>query len=168
MNSRPIVRLGMIMLLVTLAFQFTQAQSPVPNASAALPSGSALAIPQALLIQPDALNHLLQTPGAGKPLVLQVGSHVLYAQAHIPGSEYAGPGSQSTGLEVLASRVASIPRNSFIVIYCGCCPWNHCPNIAPALTKLQEIGFTNVKVLYLADNFGTNWVSKGYPAEQGR
>jgi thiosulfate/3-mercaptopyruvate sulfurtransferase len=168
MNSRPIVRLGMTMLLVTLASQFAQAQSPTANASAAMPPGSALPIPQTLLIQPDALNHLLQTPGAEKPLVLQVGSHVLYAQAHIPGSEYAGPGSQSTGLEVLASRVASIPHKSFIVIYCGCCPWNHCPNIAPALARLQEMGFTNVKVLYLADNFGTNWVSKGYPVEQGR
>jgi 3-mercaptopyruvate sulfurtransferase SseA len=168
MNSRPMVRLGITVLLATLAFQLAQAQSPASNASAAMPSGSALSIPQAQLIQPDALNQSLQAAGADKPLVLQVGSHVLYAQAHIPGSEYAGPGSQSTGLEALTSRVASVPHKSFIVIYCGCCPWNHCPNIAPALARLQEMGFTNVKVLYLADNFGTNWVSKGYPVEQGR
>jgi hypothetical protein len=30
------------------------------------------------------------------------------------------------------------------------------------------MGFTNVKVLYLADNFGANWVDKGYPVERGR
>jgi hypothetical protein len=30
------------------------------------------------------------------------------------------------------------------------------------------MGFTNVEVLYLADNFGADWVSKGYPVEKGR
>ena len=30
------------------------------------------------------------------------------------------------------------------------------------------MGFTNVKVLYLADNLGANWVDKGYPVERGR
>jgi hypothetical protein len=29
------------------------------------------------------------------------------------------------------------------------------------------MGFTNVKVLYIADNFGTNWVEKGYPTAKG-
>jgi hypothetical protein len=39
---------------------------------------------------------------------------------------------------------------------------------APAFTKLQEMRFANVKLLYLADDFGVNWVNKGYPIEQGR
>jgi hypothetical protein len=168
MKSGLIMRAGMIALLVTLAFQFAQGQSPISSASNAASAGSALSIPKAQLIQPDSLNHLLRATGTEKPLVLQVGSHVLYAQAHIPGSEYVGPGSQPAGQEALKSRMASVPRKNSIVIYCGCCPWNHCPNIAPAFTKLQEMGFTNVKVLYLADNFGTNWVSQGYPVEQGR
>jgi hypothetical protein len=30
------------------------------------------------------------------------------------------------------------------------------------------MGFTRVKVLYLANNFGADWVSKGYAVEQGR
>jgi hypothetical protein len=29
------------------------------------------------------------------------------------------------------------------------------------------MGFTNVKVLYLADNFGADWVDRGYPVERG-
>jgi hypothetical protein len=29
------------------------------------------------------------------------------------------------------------------------------------------MGFTNVKALYLADNFGADWAAKGYPVEQG-
>lgn len=168
MKSRLIVRSGTIAVLVTLASLFAQAQWPVSDAGAAAPPGSALSIPQAQLVQPDALNRVLRAAGPGKPLVLQVGSHVLFAEAHIPGAEYAGPGSQPAGLQLLQSRVASLPRTKFIVLYCGCCPWERCPNVAPASTKLRDMGFTNVKVLYLPDNFGVNWVNKGYPAEQGR
>jgi hypothetical protein len=29
------------------------------------------------------------------------------------------------------------------------------------------MGFTNVKVLYISDNFGTNWGDKGYPIAKG-
>jgi len=29
------------------------------------------------------------------------------------------------------------------------------------------MGFTNVKVLYIADNFGADWVDKGYPTAKG-
>ena len=29
------------------------------------------------------------------------------------------------------------------------------------------MGFTNVKVLYLANNFGADWVDKGYPVAKG-
>jgi thiosulfate/3-mercaptopyruvate sulfurtransferase len=129
---------------------------------------SALSIPQAQLLQPAELNRLLHAGGAGKPLVLQVGSRVLFEQAHIAGSEYAGAGSQASGLQQLQSRVAPLSRKTFIVLYCGCCPWNHCPNIAPAFRLLHSLGFTNVKALYLADNFGTDWVDKGYPVERSR
>jgi rhodanese-related sulfurtransferase len=120
------------------------------------------------LLQPEELNRILQSKAADKPLVLQVGSHVLFAESHIAGSEYAGPGSQSAGLDALKQRVAPLSKNTFIVLYCGCCPWTRCPNIAPAFRQLEEMGFTHVKVLYLADNFGADWESKGFPVEQGR
>jgi hypothetical protein len=32
---------------------------------------------------------------------------------------------------------------------------------------MSEMGFTNVKVLYLANNFGADWADKGYPVEHG-
>jgi hypothetical protein len=130
--------------------------------------GSALAIPAAQVIAPEVLLHWLQTAGAAKPLLLQVGSHVLFAEAHIPGSEYAGPASQPAGLQLLENRVNPLARNKPIVLYCGCCPWNRCPNLGPAFGKLRQMGFTDVKVLYLADNFGADWADKGYPVEQGR
>lgn len=89
-------------------------------------------------------------------------------QAHIPGSEYIGAASDSQGIESLRRRVKPLPHNTFIVLYCGCCPWSHCPNVHPAYNLLHKEGFTNVKVLYLADNFGTDWVYKGYPTIKGQ
>ena len=129
---------------------------------------STSSVPQSQLIQPDELNRLLHSRGVERPLILQVGSHVLFAESHIAGSEYAGPGSQDAGLQQLRARVGPLPRKTFIVIYCGCCPWNRCPNVGPAYKALTDMGFTRVKVLYLADNFGADWANKGFPVETGR
>lgn len=137
------------------------------SASLSQAIGQATAIPAARQISPEELVKLLQSPGKEKPLLIHVGSHVLYAQAHIPGSEYIGPGSSEAGLQQLRKRVEPLPRTKFIVLYCGCCPWGHCPNVKPADDALHAMGFTNAKVLYIADNFGTNWVDKGYPTAKG-
>jgi rhodanese-related sulfurtransferase len=121
-------------------------------------------IPAADLIQPAELAAILQKPKTAKPLILQVGFRTLYAQAHIPDAEYAGPGGDNDGLKSLQERVAKLPRDQGIVLYCGCCPWDHCPNVAGAYETLHNLGFTQVKVLYIATDFGSDWVNKGYPA----
>jgi len=133
---------------------------------ASAPASSAFSIPQDHMMQTEALNKMLEGGGA-KPLVLQVGSHVMFSQAHIRGAQYAGPGVQPAGLQLLESKVAGLRKNAFLVIYCGCCPWNRCPNVGPAFHRLVELGFTNVKVLYLANNLGDDWVNKGYSVETG-
>lgn len=115
------------------------------------------------LIEPEDLAKTLQSPKAEKPLLIQVGFHVLYLQGHIPNSEYIGPASDAATLQKLRDRVQSLPRNKFIVIYCGCCPWDHCPNLKPAHDALLALGFTNVKALHIPDNISTNWRDKGYP-----
>ncbi len=165
------MRLGYVRftgLIAVLAF-FLAAHTQLHAQFGGAPSpDSAYSIPTAQLLQPEELNRLLQAKGANKPLVLQVGSHMLFAQAHIAGSEYAGSGSQSEGLNQLKARVSSLPRKSFIVIYCGCCPWVRCPNIGPAFRTLHEMGFTNVKALYLPNNLGADWVDKGYPIDRGQ
>jgi thiosulfate/3-mercaptopyruvate sulfurtransferase len=124
-------------------------------------------IAAANLLNPGDLAKLLQSPKADKPLLIHVGFHVLYLQAHIPGSEYIGPASDPAALRRLRTRVESLPRNKFIVLYCGCCPWDHCPNVKPATEALRNMGFTHVKVLFLADNIATNWRDKGYPTTNG-
>ena len=111
---------------------------------------------------------MVMVGGVQKPVVLQVGSHLMYSQAHIAGAMYAGPGSEASGLRSLRNTVMPMPRNKFIVLYCGCCPWNHCPNVGPAYKTLHDLGFTHVKVLYLANNFGDDWVNKGYRVERGQ
>ena len=122
----------------------------------------------AQLINPEDLLKLLQAPKGQKPLILNVGPHLIYMQAHIPSSEFIGPGSDSQALESLRRRVKTVPHNSFIVLYCGCCPWGRCPNVRPAYNELHKLGFTNVKVLYIADDFGTDWVENGYPTIKGQ
>jgi hypothetical protein len=134
------------------------------HAQFSMPTGTA-AIPNDHLVQAEQLNQELQAH-PHVVLILQVGSRVLFEQAHIPGSEYAGPGSRPEGLETLRTRVTKLPRNQAIVIYCGCCPWNRCPNLGPAWNLLAEMGFTHVRALYLADNFGADWVAKGFRAEK--
>jgi len=151
------------MMVAILAIPALCAQS-----ADAPPSSSALSIPESQLIQPEALAASLKSSQKEKPLMFQVGSRVMYAQSHIPGSEYAGPGSQASGIQSLENTVASIPKNQRIVLYCGCCPWNRCPNVGPAWKRLHELGFTHVQVLFMANNFGDDWVSKGYPAVKGK
>ncbi len=136
------------------------------HARATRPAAHA-AIDAAHLLQPDDLAKTIRAAKGDKPLVLMVGFHVLYAQAHIPGAEFAGPASEEKGMQQLRARVNALPRHRSIVLYCGCCPWEHCPNVEPAYKELRAMGFSNVKVLYLANNFGTDWMSKGYPVEKG-
>lgn len=132
-----------------------QAESPKPS------------VPAAAIIEPEELARILGSKSSEKPLVFQTGFRFLFKEAHIPGAEYLGPSSKEEGLKQLRERVAKLPRGRFIVLYCGCCPWIRCPNVKPAYDALHDMGFTQVKVLRLKENFGTDWAAKGYPVAHG-
>jgi thiosulfate/3-mercaptopyruvate sulfurtransferase len=132
--------------------QFVQSVPPDPQ------------IPSKQLISPEDLVQMLKTQ---KPLVLSIGPRSLYDQARIPGAEFIGGTSSAEGLNALTQRLKAEPKNKLIVLYCGCCPWNHCPNVHPAYKELRNLGYTNVRVLYIANNFGVDWVNKGYPTTRG-
>lgn len=100
-----------------------------------------------VLISPEDLVKILQSPKGEKPLVIHVGFQVLYSQGHIPGSEYIGPAYHDEILEKLRKRVESLPRGKFIVLYCGCCPWTNCPTVKPAYEALHNMAFTNSRSL---------------------
>ncbi len=101
-----------------------------------------------------------------KPQILYVGFPVLYRAAHIPGAILAGPASKPEGLETLRKALASIPKNQTIVVYCGCCPWDKCPNIRPAFQLIKQLGYQQAKLVTIPTNVHTDWTSKGYPVER--
>ena len=130
-------------------------------------AGKAAELATAVQIEPKQLAELLSETKGEKPIVLHVGFKNFYEQAKVPGSDYAGPGSTPEGLELLRKRVASLQHKQLIVLYCGCCPWDKCPNAKPAYDALHAMGFTNVKVVHIAENFGANWVNAGLPLTKG-
>ncbi len=114
------------------------------------------------IITTKKLDELLSVKNGNKPVVLMIGFDFLYDQGHIPGAVFAGPASKEKGLEKLKKAVKPYNKNQEIVIYCGCCPFDHCPNVRPAFKTLEEMGYKNLKVLYLPNDFEQNWKDKGY------
>ncbi len=115
------------------------------------------------IITPEELLKQINSKKKNKPVVLQIGFQFLFEQGHIPGAKFAGPASRNEGIKKLKSEVQSIPHDKEIVIYCGCCGWTECPNIHPAFTVLNKMGFKNIKLLYLPQNFTKDWVNKKLP-----
>ena len=157
-SSKVIVFIAVISLSLGVVAG-AQSSNPAPL--------SATTVLHSDLIQPAELAKILKASPSERPVVFQVGSWVMFQQAHIPNAGFTGPGSQANGMFLLKKLAAPLSRKQLIVIYCGCCPWNKCPNIGPAYKQLHDLGFTNVKALYIASNFGDDWVSKGYPVEKG-
>jgi hypothetical protein len=98
---------------------------------------------------------------------IYVGFRTLFEGGHIPEASFHGTASKEEGLAELKKWVNTLPRSTNVVIYCGCCPFDHCPNVRPAYTGLHDMGFTHVRVLVLPTSFATDWVEKGYPMQKG-
>ncbi len=119
------------------------------------------------VVQPAVLAARLSDANVSKPAILYVGPGVLYRSKHIPGAVFAGPAGTAKGMAFFRQAIASIPRTAEVVMYCGCCPWNQCPNIRPAFNSLAEAGYKQAKVLALPTSFHKDWIEKGYPVETG-
>jgi len=118
-------------------------------------------------IQPAALaKELAESKPADKPTIVCVAPHALYIGGHINGAIYHGPGGSADGIAGLKKWAESEKRSASIVIYCGCCPMEHCPNLRPAFVALRDMGFTHVRALVIPTNFYTDWVKPGYPYEK--
>jgi thiosulfate/3-mercaptopyruvate sulfurtransferase len=130
------------------------------------PNGAAINPPwtSAEVIHPDDLASQIQNK-ATAPAVFQVGFAVLFKSKHVPGSVYAGPGNKDEGLADLKKAVADVPKDRQIVLYCGCCPWDHCPNMKPAYSLLHSLGYTKIKVVEIPNSFAKDWAEKGLPVE---
>jgi len=134
-------------------------------AALCLCQGSGDPWPKANLMEPAQLAQEIQS--AKPPVIISVAFPVLYRSKHILHAVAAGPGNKPEGLDALKQAVAKLPKNADIVIYCGCCPMVRCPNIRPAYSTLQDLGFTHVRVLDVPTNMHTDWYEKNYPSESG-
>jgi len=144
-----------ILAIAGLSFSAAQAQT------------SPVALPSVLynypwtdveLMEPAILAANIKGNAATLPLILNIG-----AVEDIKGAKHIGSVGKIENLQALKSMVAALPKNTAIVIYCGCCPFPKCPNIRPAFQELKKMVFTNLKLLNLPVNLQTNWIAKGYP-----
>jgi len=117
-------------------------------------------------VQPAQLVTELQEMKDPDVLVIYVGVRTLFNGGHIPGAVYYGPGSAEQGIRDLKKYAATLPKNSDVVLYCGCCPLEKCPNLRPAFTALKDVGFARLRVLILPTSFNTDWAEKGYPIQK--
>lgn len=108
----------------------------------------------------------LSQPKQTQPTILYVGVRTLFNGGHIPGAIFYGSASTAQGLADIKKWAESMPRDINLVIYCGCCPLERCPNIRPAFSTLRELGFTKLRVLVLPTSFATDWAEKGFPVEK--
>ena len=119
------------------------------------------------LFKPEDLARSLTATNSEKPLLLFVGYSLPYQGGHIPGSKFIGQASKPEGIQALIGEVQDQPRERQIVLYCGCCPWDKCPNIRPAFRAVRGLGFKNLKVLYLPNRFQQDWTAQGFPVQKG-
>jgi len=111
------------------------------------------------LMQPSSLAQLLKT-NKNLPVIFCVGPG-----ATIPNSVNVGMTRDKQNLDLFKSKLKPLPLNTSIVIYCGCCPFEHCPNVRPAIDVLKQMNFTNYKLLNLPHNLKTDWIDKGFPTK---
>ncbi|MBO9618449.1 MAG: rhodanese-like domain-containing protein [Niabella sp.] len=110
------------------------------------------------LMAPGALAERITKGQGNNVMILAVGP-----DAVIKGSVNAGPAHEAAHLDQLKNLLKTTPKNKEIIIYCGCCPFDRCPNIRPAFKTITDMGFKNVRLLNLEKNIKTNWLDKNYP-----
>jgi thiosulfate/3-mercaptopyruvate sulfurtransferase len=112
------------------------------------------------LMQPAELASILSS-GKQLPVILSVGPGAM-----LPHSINIGMVKDKENLDKLKKELNTIPKQTKIVVYCGCCPFDHCPNIRPAIQALKDMKFTNYMLLNLEHNIRTDWINKGYPTSE--
>ena len=93
------------------------------------------------------------------PVIFSIGPGAL-----IPNSIDIGMVKDEQNMNKFKAQVSKLPKSANIVVYCGCCPFDHCPNVRPAIAYLKSQNYTNYHLLNLPHNLKTDWISKGYPS----
>ena len=109
------------------------------------------------LIQPSQLAAAIKS-GKDIPVLFSIGPEAL-----IPHSNNIGMVKDPDNIKKFKAQLSQLPKDTKIVEYCGCCPYEHCPNVRPAIDILKEMKFTNYYLLDLPHNIKKDWIDKGYP-----
>lgn len=109
------------------------------------------------LIEPSELAAAIKNQKTA-PMIFSVGP-----AATIPHSIDIGMVKDKPNLDKFKHELNKLPKQTKIVVYCGCCPYEHCPNVRPAIDVLKEMKFTNYFLLNLPNNIKKDWIDKGYP-----
>jgi thiosulfate/3-mercaptopyruvate sulfurtransferase len=110
------------------------------------------------LMAPADLAAIINGSTNPKPLIIDIGPSGLIKDAI-----NTGPANEKENLKKLKTLLSKEKKDRQIVIYCGCCPFQKCPNIRPAFSLLNSMKFTNHKLLNLSTNLKTDWINYGYP-----
>lgn len=153
---------------VTSALKPAAGDPPDPPATGPSAASPAPEWKDARQISTTELEKKLSGPKSQRPVVLQVGFKVLYDGGHIPGAIFAGPASTAEGAARLKVEATKIARDKEVVIYCGCCPWEKCPNVHPAYEELRKMGFSRLVVLLIPQDFAHDWIGQGFPVAHGK
>lgn len=112
------------------------------------------------LMEPSQLASVLKS-GKSIPLIFNIGP-----AATIPHSIDIGMVKDKANIDKLKKELSRVSKKTRIVVYCGCCPYEHCPNVRPAIDVLKEMNFTNYYLLDLPHNIRKDWIEKGYPVSK--
>ena len=159
--TTSIWKLGALMTGAAILLFGTACSTDSPrSASSAEPWGPNAVTPA------EYARELAGASAAEKPVIVCTAPVFMYRVGHIPGAVLHGPTGSPEGLNDLMTWAQPLPRSTNLVIYCGCCPLSHCPNLRPAYVALRDMGFTRVRVLLLGENFKVDWIDPGYPFER--
>ena len=111
------------------------------------------------LLEPKLLSYKIES-GKDIPKIISIGPGVV-----IKNSIGIGECRYNENIEKLKSLVSGYKKDDKIVLYCGCCPFKNCPNIRPAFTLMNKLGFKNHKLLNIKNNIKADWIDMGYQTE---
>ncbi|MFB6258625.1 MAG: rhodanese-like domain-containing protein [Flavobacteriales bacterium] len=116
---------------------------------------------QEQLLPPSRLAKMLEDSSSELPLICCVGP-----EAMIPRSEHFGEAHKDSALKAFKKKLEGLSKDRSLVIYCGCCPFEDCPNIRPAFRLLNEKGFRSHRLLGLSRSLKADWIDQGYPVRE--
>lgn len=159
MNS---IKLTLVSTFLIMAGSFLNAGAQTsPNTSRSLDNKNLWKAKD--LLQPSDLVSTLKNKKSKQPAIFNIG-----VVEDIPGAKNVGAASKKENLDKLRDNLRKLPKTTAVVIYCGCCPFDKCPNIRPAFSLMKEMGFSNGKLLNIPVNLKQDWINKGYPMNSAK